>query len=758
MAAELRILPVVGLPENSMAYTNKVFVAPGEAPKTSFIKVNDLVVFAVAEHKQVPPRSLAMNALQRECCKISQGDSAKVEVWQLPRDGACDLLEIAIEVDLIGNKRRAEVREDELAPWLVERFGGHVFVRNQVFCADFIGVPLRFAVRALQLPVMKSEAGGEQKIEEGQLTKYGEIGHLVKSTVVELMAANNKLLTFEKSAASKRSPLFNPDWKFADLGIGGLDAEFGAIFRRSFASRLFPPRIIEAMGIKHVKGMLLFGPPGTGKTLIARQIGKILAQREPKIVNGPEILNKYVGASEENIRNLFAEAEADYAEKKEAADLHIIIFDEIDAICKQRGTNRGGTGVHDTVVNQLLSKIDGVNALNNILVIGMTNRKDMIDTALLRPGRLEVHVEIGLPDNAGRVQIFNIHTKKMKQNGFLGPDVAIDKLAELTKNFSGAEIEGLVKSASSYALYGKIDVTKDARVLAKADPDQKIVVQMSDFITALEEVKPAFGVDEEELSSLVRSPLISYGSEFDRIMRTCETLVHQVQTSPKSPLISILLEGSTGAGKTSIAARIAHNANFPFVKIVSPEQFVGVASDMIKCGDINKVFEDSYKSPLSIIILDDIERLIEYVPIGPRFSNPTLQTLLVLIKKVPTYPNRRLLILGTTSNVNVMSNMDIRQAFNVVLKVPQLVSTDQIRRVLRESGLPDDRELDSIAQICPHPISVKQLLMVLEMARQDADQVTAVTAARFEQCAHDAGLMMQMAAGEDQFQYNDELR
>jgi vesicle-fusing ATPase len=136
-------------------------------------------------------------------------------------------------------------------------------------------------------------------------------------------------------------------------------------------------------------------------------------------VNGPEILNKFVGQAEENIRNLFKEAAEEYREKKDDSSLHIIIFDEIDAICKvragaarkarvghaascdaacvqtqARGSVRNGTGVHDTVVNQLLSMIDGVNALNNILVIGMTNRKDLLDEALLRPGRLEIHVEI----------------------------------------------------------------------------------------------------------------------------------------------------------------------------------------------------------------------------------------------------------------------------------------------------------------------------------------------------------------------------
>jgi vesicle-fusing ATPase len=223
----------------------------------------------------------------------------------------------------------------------------------------------------------------------------------------------------------------------------------------------------------------LYGPPGTGKTLIARQIGKMLNAREPKIVNGPEILSKYVGASEENIRKLFADAEKEviidlvlgftprsyfhdqYKEKQDESGLHIIIFDELDAIFKQRGSKNDGTGVGDSVVNQLLSKMDGVDQLNNILIIGMTNRMDMIDEALLRPGRLEVHMEISLPDETGRAQILNIHTSKMRANGVMDLDVDLLELAALTKNFSGAEILGLIKSATSFAFNRHVKVLSE---------------------------------------------------------------------------------------------------------------------------------------------------------------------------------------------------------------------------------------------------------------------------------------------------------
>merc|ERR1712045_437222 len=262
-------------------------------------------------------------------------------------------------------------------------------------------------------------------VHSGKEVKPEKVSHgiVLPNTAVVFEKAEGSGIKLIGKAKGKvvRQSIINPDWDFSKMGIGGLGDQFKAIFRRAFASRVFPPEVMEQLGCKHVKGILLYGPPGTGKTLMARQIGQMLNAREPKIVNGPEILDKYVGESEAKIRALFAEAEAEERSMGPLSGLHIIIFDEIDAICKARGSQAGNTGVNDTVVNQLLSKIDGVDQLNNILVIGMTNRRDMIDDALLRPGRLEVSIEIGLPKEGGRAQIFVIHTRK------------------LTKNFSGAE-------------------------------------------------------------------------------------------------------------------------------------------------------------------------------------------------------------------------------------------------------------------------------------------------------------------------------
>ena len=163
---------------------------------------------------------------------------------------------------------------------------------------------------------------------------------LLPDSLAVFEKAENSSINLVGKAKSQvaRTSIINPDWNFEQMGIGGLDNEFNTIFRRAFASRVFPPDVIEQLGLDHVRGLLLYGPPGTGKTLMARQIGQMLNSREPKIVNGPEILDKYVGESEANIRKLFADAEEEQKRMGHNSGLHIIIFDEIDAICKARGS------------------------------------------------------------------------------------------------------------------------------------------------------------------------------------------------------------------------------------------------------------------------------------------------------------------------------------------------------------------------------------------------------------------------------------
>lgn len=589
---------------------------------------------------------------------------------------------------------------------------------------DHRSIPLLLTVKAVQRIDLTSEKGDptgarveREPTARGILTRHTQFTFFKDArTGVNLKPSNRR---------PAANAIIQPDFKFEDMGIGGLDAEFSTIFRRAFASRIFPPGLVDKLGIQHVKGMLLYGPPGTGKTLIARQIGKMLNAREPKIINGPEVLNKFVGQSEENIRKLFADAEKEYKEKGDESALHIIIFDELDAVCKQRGSTGGGTGVGDSVVNQLLSKLDGVDQLNNILLIGMTNRLDLIDDALMRPGRLEVHVEISLPDESGRSQILNIHTHKMRTNHVMDPDVDLLELAYMTKNFSGAEIAGLVKSASSFAFTRHVKVGTMAGV---SDDVANMKVNRSDFLYALDEVKPAFGVSEEELSSRIQYGIIHYSSVINEILKEGQLFVKQVGEGT-TPLFSVLLHGPTASGKTALAARIAIDSGFPFIKLISPEDMVGF-NEMSKIQHISKIFNDAYKSRTSVVVVDNIERIIDWVPVGPRFSNAVLQTLMVFLQKQPT-AGRRLLILATTTSRAVLKQLDMYNSFNSDIKVPSVTKRDEISFLLEQSEAFDDGEIEQVVEGIGSitaaddtvSVGVKKVLLGIETAKQDPDRV-----------------------------------
>ncbi|XP_067931363.1 vesicle-fusing ATPase 2-like isoform X2 [Watersipora subatra] len=541
--------------------------------------------------------------------------------------------------------------------------------------------------RTLMLQVKELEvlmmSGGDQP-----KPRKGNFGILIPNTQItfeKVEGSTIKLTGNRKRKMVYRSNILQ-EWDSTKMGIGGLDKEFSDIFRRAFASRVFPPDLVEQLGVKHVKGVLLYGPPGTGKTLIARQIGKMLKARKPKIVNGPQILGQHVGESEANIRKLFADAEEEQARCGNMSSLHMIILDEIDAICKVRGSVTGSSAVHDTVVNQLLSKIDGVEEINNILVIGMTNRKDMIDDALLRPGRLEVHMEIGLPDEDGRVQILTIHTSLMNNNGKLHDDVNLSELAAQTKNFSGAELAGLVRAATATAMNRYIKV---------------------------------FGCSENEIEPLMAYGVLNWGEPVSKVLHDGALLLSQAKNCEETYLVSVLIEGQPQSGKTTLAAKIAHNSGIPFVRVCTPEKMVGF-TESAKCLAIKQVFEDAYKSPLSLVIVDDIERLLDYAPIGPRYSNLSLQTLLVLLKKLPP-KGRKLMVIATTSRKDVLRDMEMLNTFNAIIRAPNLTTGEHLLAALELMDSFSKEELTSLTKRTQDKrvwIGIKRLLSLSRMAKQ----------------------------------------
>jgi vesicle-fusing ATPase len=233
------------------------------------------------------------------------------------------------------------------------------------------------------------------------------------------------------------------------------------------------------------------------------------------------------------------------------------------------------------------------------------------------------------------------------------------------------------------------------------------------------DVEPKFGAKATELKALYRNGFVPYGDTFDHIMNTLERLVEQVRSSTKTPLMSVLLQGPAAVGKTAIAAKLAVDSGFPFVRMISADEMIGY-TESSKSQMIHRVFMDSYKSPLSIILIDDIERIIDYVPIGPRFSNTVLQTLLVLFKKVPPDDGRRLLIIGTTSIPHLLEDLGIIQTFGIIQSIPLLEEPSQIIEVLMVAAHMSERDAHAVATSVLHskPIAIKQLLMVAEMAKQ----------------------------------------
>ncbi|MFW9833478.1 MAG: CDC48 family AAA ATPase [Candidatus Thorarchaeota archaeon] len=267
-----------------------------------------------------------------------------------------------------------------------------------------------------------------------------------------------------------------PNVKWED--VGGL-AKVKMQLREAVEAPLKHPDVFEEMGIRTPKGVLLFGPPGTGKTLLAKAVA---TESEANFISvrGPEIFNKYVGESEKAVRDIFKKA-------RQTAPC-VLFFDEIDAILGSRG-KRDDTGVSQRIVNQFLAELDGMQTLQNVLVIGATNRADILDPAVLRPGRFDNVVFVPPPDVDARLEIFKVHTRDMP----LADDVSLEKLADDTEGFSGADIEGLVREAAMAAVRGDW----------KAKP-----VGMKHFKEAMNEVRPSMSPDDVkrflELADMVK--------------------------------------------------------------------------------------------------------------------------------------------------------------------------------------------------------------------------------------------------------------
>ncbi|MCZ6626339.1 MAG: CDC48 family AAA ATPase [Deltaproteobacteria bacterium] len=314
------------------------------------------------------------------------------------------------------------------------------------------------------------------------------------------------------------------------------------------------PELFDRLGIDPPKGVLLHGPPGTGKTLLAKAVAHE-SEAYFTVINGPEIMGKFYGESEERLRQVFTEAE-----KNAPA---IIFIDELDSIAPKRGEVTGET--ERRIVAQLLTLMDGLKARRNVIVIGATNRVEAIDPALRRPGRFDREIEIRIPDEPGRREILQIHTRGMP----LGKDVEMKKISEVTHGYTGSDIAALAKEAALAALRRVMPILNLEEKTVPAEILEKLTVNRDDFEQGLKEVQPSAlreiiveipNVRWEEVGGLKEVKQLLH-EMVELPLKRPESFSRIGIRSPKG----VLLYGPPGTGKTMIAKAVATEAGANFL-------------------------------------------------------------------------------------------------------------------------------------------------------------------------------------------------
>ncbi len=402
--------------------------------------------------------------------------------------------------------------------------------------------------------------------------------------------------------------------------IGGLKEEVRKV-REMIEIPLKRPELFEKLGIAPPKGVLMHGSPGTGKTLLAKAVASE-SDAHFISINGPEIMSKYVGGSEENLREFFEEAEANAPS--------IIFIDELDAIAPKREETQGE--VERRTVAQLLTLMDGLNSRGQVVVIGATNRPDSLDQALRRPGRFDREIEIGVPDRDERKEILEIHTRTMPLN----EDVDLDKIAESTHGFVGADLESLCKEAAMRVVRR---IIPEINKLDEAIPEEtlkKIIVNNDDFREALKEIQPS-----ALREVLVQIPDVKW-SDIGGLENAKQELKEAVEWPLKYPDLfkkfhveppkGILLYGDPGTGKTLLAKAVASESDANFIAIKGPELLSKWVGESEK--GVREVFRKARQTAPTIIFFDEIDSIANARGMSEGSSNVTQSVVNQLLTEI----------------------------------------------------------------------------------------------------------------------------
>lgn len=476
-----------------------------------------------------------------------------------------------------------------------------------------------------------------------------------------------------------------PDISYED--IGGLNDELEQV-REMIEMPLRNPEIFEELAIDPPKGVILHGPPGTGKTLIAKAVANE-ADANFISVSGPEIMSKYYGESEGELRDIFEEAEENSPT--------VIFFDEIDSIAPGR---EDSGEMERRVVAQLLSLMDGLDSRGEVIVVGATNRVDSIDPALRRGGRFDREIEIAVPDKEGRHEILQIHTRGMPYS----EDIDLEELAERTHGFVGADLESLAKEAAMSAVRKiRSDIDTDKEVPAEVLED--LQVEKDDFEYALGVVEPSamreFFVEVPDVSYDDIGGLQDTKQELVEAvewpMKHGEMFKHMNTSSPKG----ILLYGPPGTGKTLMAKAVANASDSNFIAVKGPElmnKYVGESE-----GAVREVFEKARQNAPAIIFFDEIDAIAKERSSGGTDSEATERVVSQLLTELDGIEELENVVVIAASNRPDMIDKAIlrpgRLDRKVKVPVPDLEAREEIFRIHLEGTPLDNVDIDELAEL-----------------------------------------------------------
>jgi len=443
--------------------------------------------------------------------------------------------------------------------------------------------------------------------------------------------------------------------------IGGLGEEINKV-REMIELPLKHPEIFEKLGIEAPKGVLLHGPPGTGKTLLAKAVASE-TNSHFILINGPEVISKFYGESEQNLRKKFEEAEQNAPS--------IIFFDEIDAIATKREETRGD--VEKRVVAQLLGLMDGLRSRGKVIVIAATNIPNQLDLALRRPGRFDREIEIGVPHKEGRLDILKIHTRNMP----LAKNVNLKDIARITHGFVGADLNSLAKEAAMIVLRRilpdlKIEGVEDGEPIPK-EILEKLQVTQKDFIDALKVVRPS-----AMREVLVETPDVTWddvgGLEDvkDKLKEAVEWPLQKPEVFKRMgirPPRGILLYGPPGAGKTLLAKAVAKESEANFILVNGPSllsKWVGESEKAVR-----EIFRKARQTAPTILFFDEIDALVPRRGAGDesRVHERVVNQMLTEMDGLESLND--VVIIGATNRPDIMDPALLRQGrFDRIILTP----------------------------------------------------------------------------------------